>query len=829
MSVIGILTYLFGVLFLLSASAFAYYALRNTRLMRGVLRHRLIAAGSITSIVALIASAIEFLFFSGPIMASPVLGIWILAILLLVFGGISRAKDIRKVLKVSGVKSIPMLATVRYYLIGIIVLVFCHMPLRVLSLSYGHFGAASIDWTDAAGACTLAIAFVILGVGERRLYLTTRPSAVVVGSKEISLLQSDMLAVRGYETLTNTFLARVKPVIGDNILRKTLTDYFEYNPILFEGCILKENGTIDAAPALRNLDRIPRENRVQTVCALFSRLNSKLMNLYGAVTSLELEEKTLEDSYANVRNQYGDIPVLFDILRSMPKGVLENEKLALLSKEELEAKVRQRTQELEETLTELAEAKDYMDSIIKSMIDILISVDLEGRIGTINRVAVEILGYEEDELIGQPVNKIFAPAAGSLFQGARLERLIQGESVQSYEIEVRTKDGRIIPFDLNISPVTERGEVKAIQIVARDITERKRAEEALLDREEFNSSLLSNSPQPISVINPDTSLRYVNPAMAELTGFSSSELAGVKAPYPWWTEETLQKTSEDLREGMHKGIRKVEELFQNKDGKRFWVEGTGTPVKQKGQLEYYIVSWVDITESKQAEEELESSRQQLRDLARHMESAREGERTRIARELHDEMGQVLTALKMDLSQLNKALSQDQTPLREKTISMLELTDTAIKTVKRLATELRPGILDDLGLTAAIEWQAEEFQQRIGIKCEVSLYPEDINLDETLSTAIFRVLQETLTNVARHAQATRVKISLEEKAGKLVLQVIDNGRGITQKQISAPSSLGLVGMRERVLPWQGEVKTSGIRGEGTTVAVRIPLGQEVEIP
>ncbi len=707
MSAIGILTYLFGVIFLLSASAFAYYALRNARLMRGALGHRLMAAGSVTSIVGLIVSAIEFLFFSGPIMALPVLGIWILAVLLIVFGGILRGKDIRRVLKISGVKSILMLATTRYYLIGIIVLVFCHMPLRVLSFSYRHFGAASINWTDAAGACTLAIAFVSLVVGERRLYLTTRLSATVVGSKEskeIGLLQSDMLAVRGYEALTNTFLARVKPVISDNILEKTLTDYFEYNPILFEGCILKKDGTIGVAPALRNLDRIPRENGVQTVCTLFARLNSKLMNLYGAVTSLELAEKTLEDSYVSVRKQYGDIPVLFDILRSMPKGVLENEKLALLSKEALEAKVRQRTQELEETLKELAEAKDYMESVIKSMIDILIVVDLEGRVRTINRVAGEILGYEEDELIGQPVNRVFTRAASSLLLGGELEKLKKGGTVRDYEIEIKAKDGRVIPVDLNASLIMECGEPKAVQIVARDVTERKRTEE-----------------------------------------------------------------------------------------------------------------------------ELESSRQQLRDLARHMESTREGERTRIARELHDEMGQVLTALKMDLSRLSKTLSQDQISLHEKTISMLELTDTAIKTVKRLATELRPGILDDLGLTAAIEWQAEEFQQRTGIKCEVSLYPEDINLDETLSTAIFRVFQETLTNVARHARATRVKISLEEKAGKLVLQVIDNGRGITQKQISAPSSLGLVGMRERVLPWKGEVKTSGIRGEGTTVAVRIPLGQEGEIP
>jgi PAS domain S-box-containing protein len=405
-----------------------------------------------------------------------------------------------------------------------------------------------------------------------------------------------------------------------------------------------------------------------------------------------------------VKKQYRDIPILFDILRSMPGGVLEMEKLALLSKEELEAKVRQRTQELEEILKELAEAKEYMDSTIKSMIDILIVVDLEGRVKAINRVAREILGYEEDELIGQPLNKIFSQAIDSLPRGKVLEKLQRGDTVQGYEMGITTKDGRLIPVELNASPIMQRGELKAIQIVARDITERK-----------------------------------------------------------------------------------------------------------------------------QTEVELRSSREQLRDLARHMEFARERERTRIARELHDQMGQALTALKMDLSHLNKTLSQDQIPIRDKITSMLDLIDVAIKTVKRLSTELRPGILDDLGLTAAIEWQAEEFQQRTGIECELSIYPEDIRLDEVLSTAIFRVLQESLTNVARHAEATKVKIRLGEKAGKLELMVIDNGRGVTETEISAPKSLGLVGMRERVFPWQGQVKISGICGEGTTVAVRIPLSQGGKIP
>jgi len=225
------------------------------------------------------------------------------------------------------------------------------------------------------------------------------------------------------------------------------------------------------------------------------------------------------------------------------------------------------------------------------------------------------------------------------------------------------------------------------------------------------------------------------------------------------------------------------------------------------------------------EEELRSSHQQLRNLAAHLQSVREEERAGIARELHDEMGQVLTALKMDLSWLNKRLTKDDSSLVEKVKSMTKLTDTAIRMVRRLSTELRPGILDDLGLSAAIEWQAEEFAERTGIGCEVSVNDGVIILEQDRSTAIFRIFQEALTNVARHARATKVKASLKEKDGELVLEVKDNGRGITEKQISDAKSFGIMGMRERVYPWGGEVKISGIREKGTTVRVTIPLGKE----
>jgi len=233
----------------------------------------------------------------------------------------------------------------------------------------------------------------------------------------------------------------------------------------------------------------------------------------------------------------------------------------------------------------------------------------------------------------------------------------------------------------------------------------------------------------------------------------------------------------------------------------------------------------DITERILSEEELQNSHEQLRNLTVYLESVREQERTNIAREIHDELAQSLTALKMDLAWLDNKLPRDQIPLVEKVRSMSELIDSIIQTVKRISSDLRPGILDDLGLVAAIEWQADEFQKRTGINCRFTVDPDDLMVDQDRSTAFFRIFQETLTNIARHASASLVSVDLSREAGTLMLRVVDNGTGITEEQIHDSKSFGLIGMRERVHPWAGLVNIKGIPGRGTTVEVRVPLGKK----
>ncbi len=233
----------------------------------------------------------------------------------------------------------------------------------------------------------------------------------------------------------------------------------------------------------------------------------------------------------------------------------------------------------------------------------------------------------------------------------------------------------------------------------------------------------------------------------------------------------------------------------------------------------------DVSERRQAEEELNRSREQLRNLSRHLQLIREEESKRISREIHDELGQALTALKMDISWLSARIpedSADRKAIIEKMRSMSSLIDGTIQIVQKVSAELRPGMLDDLGLVPAIEWQAQEFQKRTAIDCVINLDGEPMDLDSERSTAVFRVFQEALTNVARHARASRVTISLKKAAGKLELRVGDDGIGIPEEALSASDSLGLMGMRERLLPLGGELRISRGSEKGTKLFVSVPL-------
>ena len=227
----------------------------------------------------------------------------------------------------------------------------------------------------------------------------------------------------------------------------------------------------------------------------------------------------------------------------------------------------------------------------------------------------------------------------------------------------------------------------------------------------------------------------------------------------------------------------------------------------------------------EGKQQLKESHDKLRQLAAHLQSVREEERTHIAREIHDELGQMLTALKMDVALLQRKVKNVNPNLNEAANDMQAMSgliDDTIKSVRKIATELRPEILDELGIKDAIEWETQIFRNRTGIECEFITNLNEQNLERDQATALFRILQETLTNIARHANATEVKVTLNHEDNELIMEIIDNGKGITDAETQGEKSLGILGMRERTMLLGGEFKIQGISGKGTKVIVRIPI-------
>lgn len=364
-----------------------------------------------------------------------------------------------------------------------------------------------------------------------------------------------------------------------------------------------------------------------------------------------------------------------------------------------------------------------------------------------------------------------------------------------------------------------------------DITEHKQVEEALRKSEMKTRAILDHAADGIMTADERGLIESFNPAAAQTFGYEPSKVIGqnirLLIPRPYLREHESYSALNAPSSGSKILSLGREVTGRRKDGQTFPLELAVSEV-WLGEKRLFIAVVRDITERKQAQDALANSREQLRSLAAYVESVREEERTRMAREVHDVLGQSLTGLKMDLAWLSARLPASPASLVERARSMSDLTDETIQTVRKIASDLRPGVLDNLGLVAAIEWQGEDFQSRTGIECACQSPLKDAGLEPELCTTVFRIFQETLTNVARHARATAVLVSLNEEAGELVLNVQDNGRGIDESQKLNPKSLGLLGMRERAFLMGGEVRITGVSGQGTQVTLTIPLAEKTRV-
>jgi signal transduction histidine kinase len=254
-----------------------------------------------------------------------------------------------------------------------------------------------------------------------------------------------------------------------------------------------------------------------------------------------------------------------------------------------------------------------------------------------------------------------------------------------------------------------------------------------------------------------------------------------------------------------------------------WMVMTLYPLMNvEGEVMEVILILQDITEAKNAEEQLRQSHEQLRELASRLQDIREEERASIAREVHDELGQQITCLKMDISWLQKKLNTENAEISQKIKGTLEIVDETAVTIRKIATELRPSILDDFGLIEALQWQSRDFAKKSAITINFNSGIPDINISKNAAIALFRIFQESLTNVARHAAATEINASLELKDGLLYLTITDNGKGFDVDKSGHKKTLGLLGMKERTIMIGGKYEIASTPGKGTSVFITVPL-------
>ena len=460
----------------------------------------------------------------------------------------------------------------------------------------------------------------------------------------------------------------------------------------------------------------------------------------------------------------------------------------------------------------------------------MIQVDNKDQIQFVNDRFCEMVGYTIDELVGNLAYEILLEGEDQKFMKKRVkERKNQGMK-EHYELKLKTKSGKYIWVYVGPSPVEdEKGKIIGSLGILTDITKRKIAEETLRKSENRFRDLFESSPDAVFVESLDGKVLDANPAACDLHGMSYENLVG-RSYLELIPKEHRADVSGNNKNLLKENMSSFESYSLVKSGKSIPVEIKVNKIDYGGELAV-ILHVRDISERRKAEEELAKSYEQLQNLSAHLQRAKEEESTRIARDLHDSLGQVLTALKIDISLLHRQLlnpeilNGDLKKLSKKTTSMLGHVDSTMKSLRRISANLRPAILDDMGLIAAVEWLTDDFMERTKIKCKLVLTINDEFVDvKDVSTSIFRILQEAFTNIIKHAKATKVEIRLYKEGNNLVLKVKDNGIGISDSKKRKFNSFGLLGIKERAASHNGTFSIEGKKSKGSTIKVKIPIGK-----
>jgi two-component system sensor histidine kinase UhpB len=410
----------------------------------------------------------------------------------------------------------------------------------------------------------------------------------------------------------------------------------------------------------------------------------------------------------------------------------------------------------------------------------------------------------------------------------------------SFTSVLERKDNKKITVEITARGFVMNGQSQIVMII-KNVTKiisdnlmKNLMEEALQESERRYRSIIENvKDYAIFLIDNNGMIISWNLGAEKTLGYKEEEIILKKFNLLFKSDDDIAGNASDLLEKARQtGYAQKEIRLFKKDRSNLWASLTITSLNgNESNPETYSVIIRDLTKYKVSEELLHEQEIQLRSLAKHLQDAREEEKLRIARELHDEFSQMLTVLRMDLSLLSNTISKNvvepykRISLLEKISSISELLEKTIRSTRRIISELRPAVLDELGLYTAIQWQAQEFENRTGIRSKIIKLQHDLKLDNDTSTAIFRILQEGLTNIAKHSGASSAVISLKVKKDNLILEITDNGTGIDENKQRAPTSTGLIGIRERVMALNGNFEIHSNKDEGTQLRVAIPYNPE----
>ena len=474
--------------------------------------------------------------------------------------------------------------------------------------------------------------------------------------------------------------------------------------------------------------------------------------------------------------------------------------------------------------TKLLQSEERWTATLGSIGEAVIATDSEGRVTFLNPVAASLTGWPAEEAQNKPVGDVFKivnEKSGMSADDEVLQVLEERHILTvANNVALITRDGREISVEHSAAPILAgKGKVIGVVLVFRDVAARRQEQIATAEQ----ASLIELTQDSALVIDMQGKILFWSRGAEAMLGYSKAQAVG-NISHELLRTEFPQPLTEIRAELLRVGHWEGDLIKTAQDGRRIVVSGRwALQWGKRDQAPRILEINTDITERKRGEESLVLQREQLRALAERLQWVREEDRKLVARDLHDQIGQILTAIKMDMMWMTRHLPESETVVLARLKESIQLINDGVKAVRAICSGLRPGVLDDLGLAAAIEWQASEFASRNGVLCQVTVPPVDLHLDGDRATATFRIFQECLTNVIRHAQAKSVRVDLCQEEESILLVVEDDGIGFCESGFSnSLGSLGLLGMKERAQFCGGDVHISSSPGNGTKVTVRVPV-------